>query len=388
MGAPRLNQPTSAVPGTGLLTWRLLAAVEAAVTYYRAQLEYAHGPRAYLVERGLGVLVQREWPWRIGYAPPGWNSLTRHLRAAGFTADELVAAGLSTRTRGKPDRLIDVFRDRIVFPVRDPVGHAVAFLGRAGPGAANGVPKYINSPGTAIYDKGQLLFGVAEQRDRLNEQWMPVLVEGPADVLAVWLSYSRSRRSGAVALAPCGTMLTGAQAAILRELPGAKRGIVAAFDADPAGRGAVDRAWQLLRQPRPPGPLLAAEFTTGADPADLLRWPNGRAHLRAFLQQRARSMLDTVLDHRLARLVERHPRLLEDIDGKCAAVRVLVPLLFEATSRDEAARIARRIVAHTGVVVDTVAILAIAHVDDALHDLRLSIEAATTPDTAPAVGER
>ncbi|MEV4210202.1 toprim domain-containing protein [Micromonospora sp. NPDC049662] len=385
MGAPRISQPLYPVRGIGLEPARLLAAVDAAVTYYRTQLEYADGPRAYLAGRGLGVLVQREWPWRVGYAPPGWNALTRHLRAAGFTTGELVGAGLSTRTRDDPDHLIDVFRDRIVFPVRDPVGHAVAFLGRAGPGAGDGVPKYINSPGTSIYDKGRLLFGVAEQRDRLNDRWTPVLVEGPADVLAVWLSYSRSRRTGAVALAPCGTMLTHDQAAILRELPGAAYGIVAAFDADPAGHVALDRAWQLLRQQRSPRPLLAAEFNAGADPADLLRRTNGRAQLRAALQRRARPMLDAVVTHRLARLIERHPRLLEDIDGRCAAVRVLVPLLFQTTSPDDAIRVAQRIVAITGAGVDTVAIAAIAHLD-AVYDLRQPIEAAGKPDTAEKRG--
>ncbi|MGW5083057.1 toprim domain-containing protein [Micromonospora echinospora] len=342
------------------------------MSYYRAQLGHADSPRAYLAGRGLGVVVQRERPWRVGYAPPGWSSLTRHLRAAGFTAEELVGAGLSARTRVDPDRLVDVFRDRIMFPVRDPAGQAVGFLGRAGPGAGSGIPKYINSPETAIYDKGRLLFGVAEQQERLAARWTPVLVEGPADVLAVWLSYSRSRRTGAVALAPCGTALTPVQAASLRELPGAAEGMVAAFDADPAGRGAVDRAWQLLRQLRPPGPLLVAEFSADADPADLLRRPNGTAQLRAALQRRARPMLDAVVDHRLGRLVERHSRLLEDIDGRCAAVRLLVPLLFEAMSPDEAIRVARRIAAHTGAGVDTVAVAALGYLEDELQRVSLT----------------
>ncbi|MEV1073837.1 toprim domain-containing protein [Micromonospora parva] len=370
MGAPRLNQPKSSIRGTGLEPGRLLAAVEAAATYYRAQLEHAEGPRAYLAERGLGAVVQRGWPWRIGYAPPGWSSLTRHLRAVGFTAEELVGAGLSTQTHTDPSRLIDVFRDRIMFPVREPTGHAVAFLGRAGPGARKDVPKYINSPETAIYSKGELLFGIAEQEFRVAARWTPVLVEGPADVLAVWLSYSRSQRTGAVALAPCGTNLTHAQTAILRALPGAAHGLTAAFDADSAGRAAVDRAWQLLRHPPNPGPLLAAEFAAGADPADLLRRPHGRAQLRTALQRRAQPMLDTVVDHRLARLVERHPRILEDIDGRCAAVRVLVPLIFEAVSPEEGIRAARRIVAHTGVGVDTVAIASFAHLEDGMRERR------------------
>ena len=368
MGAPRLSPPARSTSGTGLDPQRLIAAVEAAVTYYRGQLALADGPRAYLTERGLGVVVQREWPWRVGYAPPGWSSLTHRLRAAGFTDEELVGAGLSTRTRGDPGRLIDVFRDRVVFPVRDPAGHAVAFLGRAGPGAGDDVPKYINSAETAIYEKGRLLFGVAEQQSRLDARWIPVLVEGPMDVLAVWLSYSRSGRPGAVALAPCGTMLTDEQAAILRGLPGAANGIVAAFDADPAGGDAIDRAWRLLREPRSPGPLSVAEFGAGADPADLLQRPNGEAQLRAALLRRARPMLDTVVDHRLARLVERHPRLLEDIDGRCAAVRLLVPLLFEATKPEEAIRVARHIVTRTGAGVDTVALAAITHLEAGLHD--------------------
>lgn len=372
MGAPRLTPPTPSIRGSGLDPRRLIAAVEAAVTYYRGQLARADGPRAYLTERGLGVVVQREWPWRIGYAPPGWSSLTHHLRAAGFTDEELAGAGLSTGTRGNPGRLIDVFRDRIVFPVRDPAGHAVALLGRAGLGAGGDVPKYVNSAETAIYEKGRLLFGVAEQQERLDARWTPVLVEGPADVLAVWLSYSRSGRAGAVAVAPCGTTLTDNQAAILRELPGAAGGIVAAFDADPAGRDAVGRAWRLLRQQRPPGPLLAAELSAGADPADLLLRPNGRAQLRNALQRRARPMLDAVVEHRFARLIERHPRLLEDIDGRCATVRALVPLLYEATGPDEAVRIGRRIVALTGAGVDTVAIAALTHLEDALNNSDLA----------------
>ncbi len=79
---------------------------------------------------------------------------------------------------------------------------------------------------------------------------------------------------------------------------------------------------------------------------------------------------------RIARLVEPHPRLLENIDGRCAAVRALVPLLFEAARPDEAVRIDQRIVALTGAGVDTVAIAALTHLEDALHDPHPPLEAA------------
>src|SRR3954468_4514793 len=110
MAAPDQVQPgatgaTGAAPAGDLQ--RLRAANDAAVTFYRGQLAAHDGTRRYLDQRGLGVLADRQLPWRVGYAPPVWNTLTRHLQAAGFTADELVTAGLSAHTRDG-DRLIDV----------------------------------------------------------------------------------------------------------------------------------------------------------------------------------------------------------------------------------------------------------------------------------------
>jgi DNA primase len=387
------TQPIGPVParhGAGSDPRRLLAAHDAAAMFYRAHLGRADGPRRYLAGRGLGVLADREWPWRVGYAPAGWNILTRHLRSGGFTRDELLDAGLSARTRDDPDRLIDIFRDRVMFPVRAPAGQVVAFIGRAGPGAGGDVPKYLNSPETAIYTKGSLLFGVAEQQDRLRAGWTPVLVEGPADTIAVWLSYARSGGAGCVAAAPCGTALTETQAAILRDLPGAGRGVVVAFDGDAGGHRAAERAWQLLRRPTPPGPLLAAEFAAGADPADLLRQPDGRPALRAALRRRARPLLEAVVDHRLDRMLARHPRLLEDIGGRWVAVRALTPLLFEAGTPAEAARLAAHVAERTGAGPQLVLDVAVDHVEELVDqvanevDQRLAAVAPRRPPPAAA----
>lgn len=387
MPAPEFAHQPTLTPAADADPRRLLAAHEAAVVYYRSRLAQAAGPRRYLTGRGLGVLAEREWPWRIGYAPAGWNSLTRHLRSGGFTTAELVAAGLSAPTRADPDRLIDVFRDRIVFPVRDLAGHVVAFIGRAAPGSDAGTPKYLNSPETAIYRKGEVLFGVAEQRDRLAAGWTPVLVEGPADTIAVWLSYARTGPGGAVAVAPCGTSFTTEQADILRGLPGSATALVVAFDADPAGHKAAAAAWQLLRRPAPPGPLLAAEFPTGADPADLLRQPAGRGMLRAALQRRARPLLQAVIDHRLERILTRNPRALEDIGSRWTVVQALTPLLFEATGPAEAGRAAAHVASRTGAGIDTVLSVAVAHVEDLVDELSRDLDrrlAALRPRRPPA----
>ncbi|KAB1162070.1 toprim domain-containing protein [Micromonospora sp. AMSO12t] len=329
---------------------RLLAANEAAVAWFRGQLAATEEPRRYLTSRALGTLVDREWPWRVGYAPRTWSALTDHLRGMDFSPEDLVVAGLSKPTRDNPDRLIDVFRDRIIFPIRDPDGHVAAFIGRASDRSLTAdpqLPKYLNTHESPLYHKDKLLFGVAEQQDRIRAGWQPVLVEGPADTIAIWLSYSRSGLPGAVAVAPCGTAFGAAQAAILRSMPGCRDAIVVAFDADPAGRRAADTAFDLLRQPGAQGRLLAAEFATGADPADLLARPNGRAQLRAALRHQTRPLLFAVVDHHLDRLLGRSPQLLDDIGGRYEAARILSPRVLDAAGPGEAYRLAQHIVERT-----------------------------------------
>ncbi|MEV0882047.1 toprim domain-containing protein [Micromonospora echinofusca] len=329
---------------------RLLAANEAAVAWFRTQLAATEEPRRYLTSRALGALVDREWPWRVGYGPQTWSALTDHLKGMDFSPEDLVVAGLSKPTRDNPDRLIDVFRDRIIFPIRDPDGHVVAFIGRASNRSLATdpqLPKYLNTHESPLYRKDKLLFGVAEQQDRIRAGWRPVLVEGPADTIAIWLSYSRFGLPGAVAVAPCGTAFGAAQAAILRSMPGCRDAIVVAFDADPAGRRAADAAFDLLRQPGAPGRLLAAEFATGADPADLLIRPNGRAQLRAALRHQTRPLLFAVVDHHLDRLLGRNPQLLDDIGGRYEAARILSPRVLDAADPGEAYRLAQHIVERT-----------------------------------------
>lgn len=329
---------------------RLLAANDAAVAWFRSNLATAEEPRRYLVSRGLGTLVDREWPWRVGYAPPTWSGLTDHLRAAGFSSQELVVAGLAQPTRADPSRLIDVFRDRVVFPIRNPAGHVVAFIGRASDRCVEAdpqLPKYLNTHESPLYHKDRVLFGVAEQEERIRASWRPVLVEGPADAIATWLSYSRSGASGAVAVAPCGTALSGVQARILNAMPGSGDGIVVAFDGDPAGRKAAVAAFDLLRRPQGRRRLLAAEFPAGADPAEMITRPNGRAQLRAALRHQTRPLVFAIVDHHLNRMLARSPQLLDDIGGRYDAARLLAPRVLDAIDPQEAYWLARHIVERT-----------------------------------------
>jgi DNA primase len=107
------------------------------------------------------------------------------------------------------------------------------------------VPKYLNTAETALYSKGEVLFGLAEQRDAFLAAARPVLVEGPMDVLAV-AAPCNSTSMPSPAVAPCGTALTAAQVDLLGRVAARERGVLVAFDADEAGRRAVVRAHGLL----------------------------------------------------------------------------------------------------------------------------------------------
>jgi DNA primase len=359
---------------------RLLAAHRAAQGLYRHHLITSDGPRRYLTDRGLGVLTRSDlpWspgvdaPWHLGYAPPGWTTLVEHLTRLGFTPDELVAAGLATAAR-RGD-VVDTFRDRIIFPIHNPVGDPIAFIGRAAPAARPDTPKYLNTPDTAIYHKGQTLYGLGEQRDRIAGEWAPVIVEGPIDVLAVWLAHPDSIGLGRIALAPCGTSLTSHHATTMAALPGsARHGITTAFDNDPAGRAATERVWRILPI-NTEIDLRAATLPDGADPGDLISTPDNAARLRASLSHQARPLVEAVIDIRLDRLTARHPFLLDHVEGRIGAARTLATLLTDLPP-EQIVRLSSYIAARIGAGIDIVA--------DAVIDNLEAPRPATPPTPAP-----
>ena len=118
-------------------------------------------------------------------------------------------AGLARRSRR--GTLIDTFRDRAMLPIRSTDGTIIAFIGRAADHAAPGTPKYLNSPATSVYHKGEILFGLWEARDALASGVRPVIVEGPLDAIAV----TTAGHGKYVGVAPCGTALTAHHTAAL-----------------------------------------------------------------------------------------------------------------------------------------------------------------------------
>jgi DNA primase catalytic core len=235
-----------------------------AAEFYAARYPGSWADR-YLAER-LGEDLTSDARWQLGYAPPSWTVLVDHLRGRGYSRHELVDAGLGWVS--KSGAVVDRFRDRLIFPIRDANACVVGFIGRRNPSLDGDenvqVPKYLNSSDTALFSKGRQLYGLAEARDLLVRGALPVLVEGPVDALAVTVGTG----GRAVGLSPLGVALTRDQARQLDIAIGAAgRDIVIALDADPAGHAAANRAFRILAEcgadPR------AAELPDGMDPADV-----------------------------------------------------------------------------------------------------------------------
>lgn len=240
---------------------RARAAVAAAWDYYRELAPRSWVP-AYVTARGLD-------PVEFGYAPPGWTRTLEHLRAARFTDEELLAAGLARPTsRGT---LIDPFRNRLILPIHDTAGRVVAFIGRAHPREVDDrTPKYLNSATTDLFSKSALPYGLTLQAiGELREGAGLAIVEGPMDALAVNAAAAHIGRR-LIAVAPLGTALTGKQLATLDDIaPLDERSVLVAFDNDPAGQRAAATAYQLLRDAGVTNARVP-KLPDGQDPAEVL----------------------------------------------------------------------------------------------------------------------
>jgi DNA primase len=308
---------------------RLVLAHERAISIYRRALYCPAGlpARRMLRERGLDALLAKGAVFSLGYAPGGWTHLADHLTRQDFTPDELVAAGLAVRAGGS-GHLVDRFRDRLVFAVRDPGGEPIGFVGRAlDPGPDT--PKYLNSPETEIYHKGSVLVGLAEQRERLTPDSVAIVSEGPTDAAATALAYHRPDRI-LVGLTTCGTALTEQHLAVLDEVPGR---LVLAFDGDRAGAGGMERAYALVRERGPDARVvLGAGLEPGQDPASLYR-RDGAAGLCWALVERALPLGHLVAAHRIAEHLCLHGDLIEH---RINAARTVAELLAEQPDVDAA----------------------------------------------------
>ncbi|MCJ7513821.1 MAG: DNA primase, partial [Anaerolineales bacterium] len=215
---------------------RLRSLLEAASAYYRHHLTAtaAGAPvLAYLQGRGLEISALESF--EVGYAPPGWTTTMDFLSEKRFSLQDMAEAGLVSEGSGGIQH--DRFRNRIMLPIRDGRGRLAGFGARIVD--PSDVPKFLNSPQTALFDKGRLLYGLDKARKAIRTSGQAVLVEGYLDVIAL------HQAGQANVVSPMGTALTEAQ---LRLLKRHTRRIVLALDADAAGYQATLRGLEVARQ--------------------------------------------------------------------------------------------------------------------------------------------
>jgi DNA primase len=220
---------------------RMLEINKLAAAFYRELvLDPRRGEpgRAYLARRG--VTTETAERFQLGYAPAEWGALADHLKARRADLELAVKLGLIAH-RPRTSGFYDRNRDRLVCPVIVPGGDVVGFssrlVGAPAPGPdGSEPPKYINSPESAVYKKGKLLFGLAQARDAMNTRKRAVLVEGNFDVISL------HQAGFTEAVAPLGTALTTEQVHVLKRL--AER-VVLLYDGDRAGYKATMHALQM-----------------------------------------------------------------------------------------------------------------------------------------------
>ena len=266
----------------------LVAVNAAAAAFYQAALAGPLGAAArdYVRERGLrDETVGR---FGLGYSPGAGEALARHLRDRSFPPEDAITAGLVLR-RDRPagaGGVFDRFRDRLMFPITDPSGKVVAFGGRVLPGrptTGDPPPKYLNSPESPLFRKGQMLYGLFQAREPIRRTGRAILVEGYLDVIAC------AQAGVEEVVAPLGTAVTVDQLRGLRRL---SEMVIACFDGDQAGRRAAARSFPTFLEAGLWG--RAAFLPAGEDPDTFVR-ANGREALEACLAA-AEPLVEAYLD--------------------------------------------------------------------------------------------
>ncbi|BBZ13283.1 DNA primase [Mycobacterium branderi] len=305
---------------------RLIAANAAAQQFYAEALESAEAApaRQYLTERNFDGDAARHFG--CGFAPSGWDSLTKHLLRKGFEFKELEAAGLSREGRRGP---IDRFHRRLLWPIRSAAGEVIGFGARRLFDDDPMEAKYVNTPETLLYKKSSALFGLDLAKRDIAKGHQAVVVEGYTDVMAMHLA------GVTTAVASCGTAFGDEHLSMLRRLmmdDNFFRGeLIYVFDGDEAGRAAALKAFggeQHLA-----GQSFVAVAADGMDPCDL-RLAHGDVALRDLVARRT-PLFEFAIRSALAEVD------LDSAEGRVAALRRCVPMVAQIKDpmlRDEYAR--------------------------------------------------
>ncbi|WP_431907343.1 DNA primase [Micromonospora carbonacea] len=332
------SAPRAARPQQGQRQ-RLVAAHAAAVEFYQAQLGTAGArpAREFLARRGFDRAAAQRYA--CGFAPDAWDLLTKHLRQQGFTHDELVTAGLSRPSRS--GTLIDRFRRRLMWPIRDITGDPIGFGARKLFDDDDG-PKYLNTPETPIYKKSHVLYGIDQAKREIAKQGKVVVVEGYTDVMACHLA------DVPTAVATCGTAFGADHISVLRRLlldtDDVAGEIIFTFDGDAAGQKAALRAFD--DDQRFVGRTFIAVSPDNMDPCDL-RLAKGDLAVRDLVARR-----EPLVDFALRHVINRYD--LDTVDGRVEAMRRAAPIVAKIKDREKRPEYVRKLAGDLGMEIEPV----------------------------------
>ena len=320
---------------------RLLQAHKVAAEFYVEQLgtpEAVVG-RQFLAERGFDQAAAQTYG--VGFAPSGWDTLTKHLQGKGFTREELLAAGLSGQS--SKGSLIDKFRFRLLWPIRDIGGEVIGFGARKlSTDPADTGPKYLNTSETPIYKKSSVLYGLDLAKKEIARRREAVVVEGYTDVMACHLA------GVPTAIATCGTAFGADHIAVIRRLlmdQDEFRGeVIFTFDGDAAGQKAALKAFgddqRFVAQ------TFIAVSPGGMDPCEL-RLAKGDKAVTDLVGSRV-PLVEFAVRAGIARFD------LETAEGRVQALNHAAPLVAKIKDRSLRPEYARRLAGWLGMEVEPV----------------------------------
>jgi DNA primase len=299
---------------------RILEANTAAATFYQSQLmtDDAIPGRDFLKGRGFDKAAAEQFG--IGFSPKGWSNLTDHLKKLGFTIDELVAAGLATKSdRGAYDK----FRGRLIWPIRDSTSQVIGFGARKLFEDDQG-PKYLNTSDTLVYHKSAVLYGIDLAKKEISKQQRVVVVEGYTDVMACHLAGITT------AVATCGTAFGDDHIRLLNRMLSAEKDtpaeVIFTFDPDAAGQKAAMRAFNDSHKFS--AQTFVAVGPDGLDPCDL-RSEKGDDAVRLMIENK-KPLFEFAIKQKIAKFD------LSTIEGRVGAARAAAPVV--SAIRDSAMR--------------------------------------------------
>ncbi len=311
----------------------------AAQHYHRVLMAATAGEPAVRYLEGRGVSRETMATFQLGYAVDDWHDLEQHLRRAGISQPDMLAAGLLSESDS--GNVYDRFRGRLMFPIRDVRGQVIGFAGRV---LDDSVPKYLNSPQTSLFDKGSVLYGIDLARRSIRETGRVIIVEGYMGVIVL-------QQCGVPNVVACmGTALTERQLRILKPMTEV---LILALDADTAGRVATERgvsmAQELLKQRVVPV-LTARGLVRYEEHLDaeirILVLPEGLDPDELVLRDRAR--WDALVTNALSVADYFFETIFQELDtstakGKRVAVERLLPVIAALGSPVERAHYLQRL---------------------------------------------